>query len=349
MKLSRWRDSVQLYLWQSYWPHPNWLMKQYQLPLTLILASLVVSGTFAATVIQQERKTKKVRRVQRPKFTQRDWDGVYFENLFEEGLVGDRPEKADPAMMAESTQNNSNAAANADSANSSQSGWSEVVGRTTLEDEIKALQLQLATQITTPIKFKTEYGKAHQSFSMLSMMFAIIREYDDEVRWKKFGAAAQASFQKAAANSRVGTTQAFESCRTRKMDLEELVRGGNFASDDPVPDALDWSNVVDHSPIMDRLSESRDRMKEMTSAEGEFKSRIDELMHEAELVAAMSQVLIKENMPYADEDGYVEFAIQMSQHAEKISAACKNQDYEVASKFANAVRQSCDDCHGEYQ
>ena len=42
-------------------------------------------------MVTQERKPRTVQRVKRPLFTKRDWDGIYFENLFEQGLVGDRP------------------------------------------------------------------------------------------------------------------------------------------------------------------------------------------------------------------------------------------------------------------
>jgi hypothetical protein len=180
------------------------------------------------------------------------------------------------------------------------------------------------------------------------MVFAIVREYDDEVRWKKFAGEAQASFERAAANSRVGTIQAYESCKRRKGDLEEMVRGGNFASDDKAPETLDWSTVVERSPIMDRLDESRTRLKQLTSSKGEFSKGIDKVTHEAQLVAAIAMVLTRENMTDADDDGYVEYAMAMNKAALEIRDACRNQDYELASRAANTVIQSCDDCHGEW-
>ena len=100
-----------------------------------------------------------------------------------------------------------------------------MISRSTVEDEVKRLQKQLSLDVTTPGKFKSDYAKAHQSFSILSMLFAVIAEYDEDVRWKKFAAEAQVSFEKAAANSRVGTIQAYESCRRRLEELTDMVRG----------------------------------------------------------------------------------------------------------------------------
>ena len=328
-------------------------MRLSRIASVCLLLACIVSGALAATVVQErkanERKVKKVTRVKRPKFTPRDSDGIYFNNLFVEGLVGPRPQPATPGGDSSKTSKTTGQLAGVGNANNTTKfAWSKNIDRGTLEDEVKSLQKLLSTDITTPIKFKSDYGKVHHSFAMLSMVFAIVREYDDEVRWKKFAGEAQASFERAAANSRVGTIQAYESCKRRKGDLEEMVRGGNFASDDKAPETLDWSTVVERSPIMDRLDESRTRLKQLTSSKGEFSKGIDKVTHEAQLVAAIAMVLTRENMTDADDDGYVEYAMAMNKAALEIRDACRNQDYELASRAANTVIQSCDDCHGEW-
>ncbi len=326
-------------------------MKFSRVTSVCLVLACVVSGALAATAVQErnvnERKVKKVTRVKRPTFAPRDWDGIYFNNLFEEGLEGQRPQPANPSSGSSNTGGPTVAAVETPSDESGFS-WSKNIDRGTIEDEVKSLQKLLAMDVTTPIKFKSEYGKVHHSFAMLSMVFAIVREYDDEVRWKKFAGEAQASFEKAAANSRVGTSQAYESCKRRKGDLEEMVRGGNFASDDKAPEDLDWSSVIERSPIMERLDESRTRLKQLTSSKSEFTKGIQTINHEAQLVAAIAMVLTRENMVDADDDGYVEFAEAMNKAALEIRDACRNQDYELASRAANSVIQSCDNCHGEW-
>ena len=181
------------------------------------------------------------------------------------------------------------------------------------------------------------------------MIFAIIREYDDEVRWQRFAGEAQASFERAAANSRVGTIQAYESCKRRKEDLEEMVRGGNFPSNEKAPENLDWGAVVERTPIMERLEIANEALKQLTANKGEFSRELAKLMHESQLVAATALVLTRENMTDADDENYHDFAMAMNQAALEIVQACRNQDYETAARAANKVSQSCNDCHNEWR
>lgn len=313
----------------------------------LILATLM-SGVVAAVVVQErkQREPRKVKRVKRPQFTERDWDGIYFENLFEQGLVGARPEpQVGPAKTVAVTPGESDSEADT----SGKFVWSTYLAGSTLEDEVKTIQAQLAKDVTTPVKFKSEYAKAHQSFSLLSMIFAVIREYDADVRWKKFAPDAQISFERAAANSRVGTIQAFESCKRRNQDLTEMVRGGNFAASEKAPENLDWSMVVDRNPIMKRLEMSQARLKELTSSENAFKKDTAKVYHESQLVAAMAQVLMRENMQDAEDDDYCSHSKLMCDSALSAAKACQTQNYDDVSKAVNTIGQSCSNCHDEWR
>jgi hypothetical protein len=306
-------------------------------------------GTIAATQVQ-ERKSKKVTRVKRPKFSEKEWDGIYFRNLFKEGLVGPRPAQLTPGTASTPKNPSGFGSDVADPVVAeSNSKWSGLVSASTIEDEVKAIQKRLAMEVTTPVKFKSEYAKAHQSFSILSMLFGIVREYDSEVRWKRFAEDAQISFERAAANSRVGTIQAYESCKRRKGDLEEMVRGGNFNAAEKPPEILDWSAVVDRSPIMKRLKESKELLKQLSANEREFSGGTEKILHESELIAAMGYALMMENMNDADDDGYLDLAKSMIDAASQTKNACLNQDYDAAATAINLIDQSCNNCHDEWK
>lgn len=316
--------------------------------LVLIVASFV-TGTVTATIVQ-ERKTKKVTRVKRPEFSPRDWDGIYFENLFTDGLVGNRPESIAPgAAPTNSPSSTASNTSNSAGGESREFAWSNTISRTSIEDEVKSIQNKLATEITTPGKFKSGYASVNRSFSMLSMLFAIIREYDSDVRWKEYGAEAQISFERAAANSRVGTIQAYESCKRRRDMLTDMVRGGSFVGDEKVPESLDWSRVVDRSPLMERLEESMSRLKQLTSSKGEFTSEIGDVLQEAELVAAIALVLKQEEMPDAEDEGYADLAQAMHTAAMGVVEGCKQNNFDQASTSANMISQSCSNCHDEWR
>ena len=312
----------------------------------LILLNLVAGSAMAVMV--QQRKTKKITRVKRPVFSERDWDGIYFENLFDDGLVGDRPfgvvPNGDGRLTVPEIADNEDITASENSF-----AWSELIGRSTIEDEVKALQTNLSTDITTPTRFKSDYSKVNQSFSVLSMMFAIIREYDAEVRWQEAAGEAQASLERAAANSRVGTSQAYESCKRRALSLQEMVRGSKFVAEEKAPDELDWGTVVDRSPLMDRLQVAMNQLKKLTANKGEFTREKQTVNHESEMVTAIAAVLARENMSDADDSGYLAFAEELQRSAKKAAAATKVDDFEGVSQAVNSISQACDNCHAEWQ
>ena len=135
------------------------------------------------------------------------------------------------------------------------------------------------------------------------MLLAIVSEYDTDVRWKNDARAAQAAFARAAANSRVGSQQAYQNAKLRLEDLTEMVRGGRFngkASTDPM---LDWSNVVDRGTLMEMLEASfSETLKPSTANKTEMVKSAEAVLHQANLVAAMGQILTKEGMEEADEE-----------------------------------------------
>ncbi len=323
-------------------------MTRDTLIILLLAVGTMVSGTIAANVVQ-ERKPKKVMRVKRPEFSEKDWDGIYFKDLFKEGLVGSRPARRQPGDIATQPAQATQADLQSGDPKDGEFAWSKFVSGATIEDEVKSIQKQLVLDVTTPIKFKSDYGSAHQSFSILSLLFGIIREYDADVRWKRYASEAQISFERAAANSRVGTVQAYESCKRRLADLDEMVRGGNFEAGETPPETLDWSAVVTRAPIMKRLQVSKDSLKLGSANQGEFTNGIDKALHESEIVAAMARTLMQENMEDADDPGYLSFAQAMSDAAIQARQACQNQDYDAAAKAINLIDQTCNNCHDEWK
>ena len=71
------------------------------------------------------------------------------------------------------------------------------------------------------------------------------------------------------------------------------------------------------------------------------------ILKEAELVAAMSQVLIQEDMDEYDEDEYVEYSKAMSKAAQDLAAAARAKNYDTAAPAFNLIQQACSNCHDD--
>jgi hypothetical protein len=328
----------------------------FDLRSNFLISVLGLSTALGWVVSNQDPQPTKqapvVKRVKRPVFTERDWDGIYFENLFRDGLVGPRPlvVGSDGTDQKDKTGNPAVGETQATGTDVSKSGsWAKFISGEVLENEIKRLHGLLEIEVTTPLKFKSEYLKARQTYSMLSMWFAIIYEYPDDVRWKQYSAVAQPAFWRAAANSRTASEQAYQNARIRRDDLQEMIRGGAFPDVEKPIDELDWSQVVDRVPVMTQLQESLDELKQQTSSQGGFDGKLDQVAHRAAMIAAIGLVLTQENMDDADDEGYTKFANKMSTNALAVLDACKVKDFQAAASAVNKIDQSCNNCHEEWK
>jgi len=315
--------------------------------------ALLLLSVFACDAAYAQTKTEKVRRVKRvkrPVFGQGDGaagdssDGsIYFSDVYTEAIVGQRP---DVAALAESSKRKTTA----DASESATAGsWSQLVDATSIEDEVKAQQQKVSQLVTTPVVFQTKFAEVNQSFEILSVIFSVIRQYDGDVRWSEHAPAAQMLFQKAAVNSRTGAAAGFRYCKSRKEDLQELVRGGSIVATDPPPETIDWSEAADRTRLMVRLEEANENLKQFTSNEDSFKSSVGEISHEANMIALMARVIILEGMPEAEEEDYVAYGQTMLDAAVELKSSTKLSDFERASKATNLIGQSCADCHADWR
>ena len=296
----------------------------------------------------EQPKTKRVRRAARPTFNAADSDGIFFDDLFSEGLIGDRPDAADlPAMVA----NGDSAGAANGSANGSpgEFAWSQVISGPAIEDEVKSLSQQLDRQLTSPVKFKTGYRATSTLFAKLSMAFGILSQYDGEVRWKDEASIAQAAFGQAMKLARTSDDKSFNYCQQRKLDLTDLVRGGSFPQTEKPPETLDWDRVVDRSTTMLRLESAEQNLKQWTASEDEFADKADDILFESQWVAAIAEVIVRESMDDADDEDYRALGMAMKSAAMDAIDGVKGGDFPATAAAANGISQSCSDCHADWR
>ena len=184
---------------------------------------------------------------------------------------------------------------------------------------------------------------------MLAALFGVITEYDQDVRWKKDARKARDLFARTASNCKVGSTQAFNDAKSRKLELQDLLSGSGLVTEASAPEAS-WEKVIDRAPLMKRLEWSHQtKLQPYTASKAEFTSNIDQVMHEAEIVAVLSQILLKEGMEDADDEDYAGYAQRMKKAAQEIVDAVKLNNSEAARKAAGEISKACTECHEGYR
>ena len=316
----------------------------------LLLLALLMIPTLSVWGQNPSNKGKPRVRAQAPK-TFPGSEGVVFNDVFKEGVVGARPDLGkvvtggNPAVP-------STVPAGSNDAPSTGGGfaWSKLILPTTIEDEIKASKKVVDEEVSTPAKFAGNgYKVARKQFSVVAIMFAIIGEYDGEVRWKADGPAARDVFARTASNCKVGTIQVFNEAKQRKADIEDLLGGSGLKNREGEVKAT-WTQVTDRAPLMQRLEVAcQERMQPWMANKGEFKDHSEEMLHEAQLTAVFAEVLMKDGMEDADDNDYKAFAQRMQKASLDIADAIKTNNYDKASAAMGEINKSCTECHQGYR
>lgn len=230
--------------------------------------------------------------------------------------------------------------------------WSKIIEPDSILAEIKSYQQPVAEDVKSVSEFKGGgYKKSRVSYSMLGLMFAIIAEYDGDIRFKKDALAARELFGRVSMNLKVSTDQAFNESKARAEDLAALIRGDTIQSPPNIDPKVKWQEkVANRPPLMTRLNmATEERLNKAMSDAGAFAKNGDMVLHESQVIAAISAAIQREGYGSADDDTYLEYARDMQKSATDISDAVKAKNYDAARAAFGAIKQKCDECHGAYR
>ncbi len=299
-------------------------------------------------VIASGQGRKAANRAKLPSFDSAKTDRIFFPDVFAR-LEGERP--ANPNVQIVQTPGTTAAGPGGGDVAAGQSyAWSKLISGLTIENEVKAIKMATDKNITTPPDFAGRgYKEVRRDFSVLAMLFAIVNEYDGDVRFKRDAAAARDIFARTASNAKAGNNNVYNEAKKRKDELLDLVNGAAL-TEKAESEENDWTHIADRSPLMQRLETAhKTNLVKWTSSADTFSEEIEKVMHEAEMIAAIAEVLTREGMEDGDDETYAEFAKLMKGNALDIVAAVKSNNAEDARKATGEIAKACDNCHENYR
>ena len=287
------------------------------------------------------------RRAPPPTYSQEQIRGVFFEKL-EDAFRGTRPTLSSVRKSSPVTATAAAAAAPSGTAAGSDL-WSPLISPTSIEDEVKRLRLHFDATITTPGAFNSGgYQEARLDLTVLATLFAVINEHSGEVRWKEQAAAARDLIARTAFNCKAGSTQVYNEAKLRKADLQDLVSGGGLSNRNAEPEN-EWSMIADRSPLMEYAESLVESLEDATRNAGAITREIDLIKRNAELLAMLGEVLVREGMDEADDEDYAKLSRDMTAAAKALTAAVERADADAIGKGASDIRARCDACHEQYR
>ena len=282
------------------------------------------------------------------------WDDVpkdiFFEDAFVEALAGRRPQSLSGKLADKQAEKRPPIEPFNGPAPAGGSEWAKLISAASIEDEFKAIKIELDRIVTTPSKFRGGgYQDARLQFTTVTMLFGVVAEYGAETKWQSYAGGARDIFARAAANSKVGDIRAYNEAKQRKNDLHDIVSGARISPPPANPDAT-WDQLVNRSPLMERLELAhQDRLTVWTASRSEFEANAARIIRESELVAAIGHVLRQDGMEDAGDETYDGYVDAMKQAAAALSEAVKKKDATTARSAAATIGQACSQCHEDYR
>lgn len=225
-------------------------------------------------------------------------------------------------------------------------GWKDIISSDTLEGEIKNSVLAVADTVSSIGKFNTGHRTTRKVYSVLAVCFAVIAEYDGDVRFKDKAAGMRDAVGRSASNCKVASQGAFNEAKLRFEDLQSLVRGSSV--DVPAGEAVVPYNdkVANRPPLMQRMEDALDRgLKPLTANKAEFDANKDKILHEAEVLRMLAKVIQDGSYEYADDESYIEHAVAIENECANIVSGLKTGDLQQVQSAVGGISKACSACH----
>jgi hypothetical protein len=317
-------------------------------------ASAGIAVTVLALVCSVHGQGKLKKRSAPPKFDPREVEQVFFPDA-RKALVGTRPVNRVATSDARPMDNAADTPPSATTTTAASNGapaWSKLISAETLADEVKAYVPLLSEAVKTPGQFKGNGARdARRYFSTLATVFGIIAQFDGDVRWKSQAAGARQLFARTGFNAKSDNENVFKEAKLRLEDLAALLRGETISVPSNVePTPSHNEEVANRPPLMWRLERAyEDSLSVWTANPVQFNKNLNAARHEAEMVAALAQIIQHPSYTDADSESYIEYAQALQKAALDLRRAVEQKDVASAGSAAGDMKKACDNCHLEYR
>jgi hypothetical protein len=228
--------------------------------------------------------------------------------------------------------------------------WSQLVDSDTLETEIKRIALSLQADLKSPSIFKSGGIRAcRRNFSMLAVLFAVIHQFDEDVRWKRDAAALRARFAQSGFHCKVASEDTFAEAKLRRDQLLDLLRGNRPRLEKPAK-LENAAQVADRHVLMQRMQRSlKQQLSPRMGNKTVFRAQAKTVGYEAQLLAMLAEWIGREGYDYWDDESYTLQARLLRDAATELAVASRQPDYGRARQAAGRMGQACSNCHEDYR
>ena len=224
--------------------------------------------------------------------------------------------------------------------------WSSVIDAGTLTAEVKKIsnRLNLALQRIGPFKSGGNLD-CRRHFAMLTTLFDVIAEHDDEPRWQRHAPFLRDLCYRAGEACDEPTKAAFDVATETHLVLQDLLNGTS-----PVVEELPSAELAAQTLLMQRMEQALEEIvKPAIADEKSFGRDSNDIRHEAQLLAMMARVIQHPESDYGEDDDFLNFAKDLRKASRDVVEAADSEDYGATRTAVGRASQSCIACHEDYR
>lgn len=316
-------------------------------PMTRTAVAFLIAAVLLSKSAWAAEKQGPMKRAKSPVWSPDVLDEFFVDAR--EQLVGERPARqSEMAAKNQPAGQGSAAASGVETGNAS--SWSQVISGDSLAAEVKQLATMLREPLSNPAKFKSGgYKTCRASFNELAVLFAVIAEYDGDVRWQEDAQMLRDALARAARNCKTGTDQTFAEAIELRTQLDDLIRGERLGGK-PAPPPERWSELSDRPLLMTRMEAAlQEGISPALSNAREFSRKAVDVQQQAEVIAMLAAIIDREEFEYWDDESFQEHSSVLRAASRALTRAAAEANYEAARAAAGEASQSCSACHEGYR
>ena len=226
--------------------------------------------------------------------------------------------------------------------------WDKIMPKPLLISEVMRLRNSLAGNLNSVGNFNRELLVIQADAAVLAALAGIASQHNEDFTWKTNAKYVRDLASEIATAAETRGRPAFESAEKPFLNIVEILDGGTPAELPNSDDETTFSDVAERNKLMKQVQANSDWLQTTISSENELKSKKEEIISRASILAAIGQVIHHEDYVFADEADYQSFCQMLIEGSLKMTTSAQDENFNEFKLGFDLMKKSCNDCHPQY-
>lgn len=225
--------------------------------------------------------------------------------------------------------------------------WGKVISAAILDNEVKFLRNELTQKLQSVGKYNASTFEIPVHGATLSVMAGIATAHPGDISWKDKAKYVRDLGLKIAEAAEGPGRKNYDATLAPFEQVVALLNGNEPAGLEDAEDSVPFADVAERIDIMKRMEQAFKWLKTNVNSEQALKDEQEKVLHEAAVLAALTQAIAAKDYYKNDPETYDGFAEMMVNASLKAGEAAQNGRFDEFSQSLDQIQKSCNECHAK--